>query len=99
MTNWQPHQHRILVKVDPVEKRVGSIILTDETVTKEQNQQVLATVLAVGPTAEVDRDIIKEGVRVMIAKWGGATIPGEGNELLKVINDEDINAVEVGGAA
>lgn len=94
--NWRPHQHRILVKVDAIENRSkGGIILTDETVIKEQNQQVLATVIAIGPAAVVDHASIEEGSRVMIAKWGGATIPGEGNELYRVINDEDINAYEV----
>lgn len=97
MTNWRPHQHRILVKVDAVEKKSGSIILTEDTVATKQNQQVLATVVAIGPTAEVDISTIKPGTRIMIAKWGGATIPGDDNELLKVINDEDINAVLVGG--
>jgi co-chaperonin GroES (HSP10) len=96
-TNWEPHQHRILVEVDPAEEKVGSIILTQETVTREQNQQVMATVLKIGPTAEVDENIIYEGARVLIAKWGGSNIPGEGNERLKVINDEDINAVEMRG--
>lgn len=99
MTSWKPHQHRILVKVQEVERKVGSIILTDESVSKEQNAQVLATIVEVGPTAEVDHDLIKPGTVVMIAKWGGATIPGDENKLYKVINDEDINAVMVGGAA
>lgn len=95
--NWKPHQHRILVKVDEVEKKsAGGIIMVDDTVNKEQNQQVLATVIAVGPTAEVDPDLIKVGARVMIAKWGGANLPGEANKLYRVINDEDINAVETG---
>jgi chaperonin GroES len=93
---WTPHQHRILVKVEEVEKKIGSILLADETVTKEQNAQTLATVIAVGPTAEVDRDIIHPGVKVLIAKWGGMQIPGESNKLYRVINDEDINAVEKG---
>lgn len=94
--NWRPHQHRILVKIDEIEsKSKGGIILTDETVTKQQNQQVLATVIDVGPTAAVDTAWIKPGTRVMIAKWGGATLPGEENTLYRVINDEDINAYEV----
>jgi co-chaperonin GroES (HSP10) len=98
-TNWEPHQHRILVEVDPVEEKVGTIILTKETVEREQNQQVMATILKVGPTAEVDESIIHPGARVLIAKWGGTNIPGDGNEQLKVINDEDINAVDLGGDA
>ena len=93
MSKWLPHQHRILVKIQEVEKKIGSIILTDEHVTKEQNAQVLARIEVVGPTAEVDRDIIKPGAMVMIAKWGGAAIPGEDSKLYKIINDEDINAV------
>lgn len=95
MIDWKPHQHRILVKVREVEKKVGSIILTDELVNKEQNAQVLATVVEVGPTAAVDETLIYPGATVMIAKWGGAQIPGDENKLYKVINDEDINAVYV----
>lgn len=92
MLKWKPHQHRILVKVDEVEKKSsGGIILGSDTVTREQNQQVLATVIEIGPTAEVDTQVLKPGVKVMIAKWGGAEIPDE--PLYKVINDEDINAV------
>jgi co-chaperonin GroES (HSP10) len=93
MSKVIPHQHRILVRIEEVEDRVGSIYIAKETQTKEQSAQVLATVLAIGPTAEIDRDRIKEGTRIVIAKWGGADIPGE--KLLRVINDEDINAVFV----
>ena len=94
--NWVPHQHRILVKIQEVEKKTAAgIILADNIVEKEQNQQVLATIISVGPTAEVDHTIIKPGARVMIAKWGGADIPGQDKKLYRVINDEDINAVEI----
>lgn len=91
MSKWVPHQHRILVKVDEVEeKSAGGIILTGDVKEREQTAQVLATVVEVGPTAEVDEGI-RAGTRVMIAKWGGAAIPGE--DFLRVINDEDINAI------
>ena len=66
----------------------------EETVAQEQNQQVLATILKVGPSAVVDENLVP-GTRVLIAKWGGATIPGEENKLLRIINDEDINGFEV----
>jgi co-chaperonin GroES (HSP10) len=93
--NWIPHQHRILVKIDEVKTKTGLIELPPDVVSKEQGQQVLATVITVGPTAAVDFSQIKPGSRVMISKWGGATIPGAGNELYRVVNDEDINAIEV----
>ena len=93
MTKWLPHQHRILVKVKKVEDKIGSIFIPEETRTKEQQAQVLAEVVAVGPTAEVDRDLIKKGTVVMISKWGGAEIPDGGEVMYRVINDEDINAV------
>lgn len=94
-TNWEPHQHRILVKVDETEKvSDGGIVLMEETVAQEQNQQVLATILKVGPSAVVDENLVP-GTRVLIAKWGGATIPGEESKLLRIINDEDINGFEV----
>jgi co-chaperonin GroES (HSP10) len=92
MSNWTPHQHRILVEIDEVEQvSKGGIILSDTTRQQEQNAQVLATIIAVGATAVVDQELIRAGTRVMIAKWGGAPIPNKPR--LRVINDEDINAV------
>lgn len=94
MKTWLPHNHRILVEVDVVEERTaGGLILPDQTRTKEQNQQIMATVLAVGPTAQVDPNLITRGARVLIARWGGFEVPGKPN--IKIVADEDICAVEV----
>ena len=91
-----PHQHRILVQVDEVEeKSSGGIIMSSKTVDAEQQAQVMATILEVGPTAEVDRELIKPGIRVVIAKWGGMTPPGYESDHLKLIDDSDICGVEV----
>lgn len=95
MSRWLPHEHRVLVRIDKVENiTAGGIHLPGEAVIKEQNQQVMATVVDVGPTAVADADLVYPGARVLIAKWGGATIP-DSDGLLRVINDEDINAILV----
>lgn len=91
--SWRPHRHRILVEVDRVDERTkGGLILADQTRTKEQAQQIQATVRAIGVTAVVDSDL-KVGDRVLIAKWGGVFLPE--SDTLRLIADEDICAVEV----
>mgnify|MGYP001080228388 CR=1 FL=1 len=90
-----PHAHRVLVEVDEVHKKSGGgIIFTEEQTTREQQAQILGTVLAVGPDAAVDEQI-KEGTRVGIAKWGGMTPPGEEHKRLRIVNDTDICMFEV----
>jgi len=93
--SWYPLSHRVLVEIEEVTKTFGSGVIQriDDTKDKEQQAQVLATVLSIGPSAVVD-ERLQEGSKVMIAKWGGATPPG-GNKMLRVVNDEDICAVEV----
>jgi co-chaperonin GroES (HSP10) len=91
--NLVPNKHRLLIEVDVVEeKTAGGILLTTSVKESEQNQQVWATVKAIGATAIVD-DQVRIGSRVLISKWGGYSIPG--STTVKLVADEDICAYEV----
>ena len=93
--SWVPMSHRVLVEIEEVERKFENSVIhrISDTQEKEQQAQVIATVLDIGPSAEVD-ERLQVGNRVMIAKWGGATPPGE-NPRLRVVNDDDICAMEV----
>ena len=98
--SWIPLQHRVLVEIDEVmDKFSGSVIARlEDTKVKEQQAQVLATVLSIGPSAACD-DRMEVGSKVMVAKWGGMTPPGDDNKRLRIMNDEDICAMEVSDAS
>jgi len=96
--SYEPLGYRVLVEFIPVEKSTGIIIKASQTVKAEQTAQVRAKFLKAGPNAfdtyEADR-VPREGDIVLVAKYGGFEVPGDGNELLRIYNDEDIAAVEV----
>ena len=91
--------YRVLVRFDAVEETPqGGIIIASETKRKEQQAQVKATLVHIGPNAfdsYSDNPHVKVGATVLVSKYGGMEVPGEGNELLRIYNDEDIAAVEV----
>ncbi len=89
--NFKAHQHRVLVEIEEIEEvSGGGIIIAKKTVDKEQQAQTYARVLDIGPTAEVDRDILKVGSRVVIAQWCGVKPPGDEYKRLRVISDTDV---------
>ena len=95
---WEPLGYRVLVKFEPVEEKVGSIIIADQTRKLEQQAQVVATILSYGPDAfdSYNSGIKPEiGAKVLVSKYGGWSVPGDESKLLQVYNDEDIAAVGV----
>ena len=98
-TSYEPLGYRVLVKFFPTEEKTsGGIILAEQTRKNEQQAQVRATVVAVGPDAfntYTASRIPEPGDVVLVAKYGGFQVPGEENKLLVIYNDEDIAAVEV----
>lgn len=90
---FKAHQHRVIVEVEEVEEKSGSIIIAKQTVDKEQQAQTYARIVDVGPTAEVDRDIVKDGARVIIAQWCGVRPPGDEYKRLRIISDTDVCCV------
>lgn len=94
-----PAGHRVLVKVDEVEKTTkGGIIITDTIADRKQEASIYGTVVAVGPTAWKAFDDglpwANVGDKVAFAKYGGFIIedPDTGDQF-RLLNDEDICAV------
>jgi len=99
MSKWAPLGYRVLVEFEPVEEKIGSIIIADQTRRSEQQAQVVATLVDMGPNAfdDYSADARPErGSKVLVAKYGGFEIPGDENKLLRIYNDEDVAAVGVG---
>lgn len=88
----QPLDVKCLVLPDPVEEKIGSIILSDETKEKEEWKRQRCTLVAMGASAfaEWREDKPKPGDRVFLAQYAGSKIPGPNGEVYWIINDEDI---------
>lgn len=97
----QPLDHRVLVLDDPVEEKVGSIILPESHKDKEKHARVKATVIAIGSLAwaearhdakafGVDFDAPEPGSRVLIGKYTGDNHKGDDGREYRIINDTDI---------
>ncbi len=96
--SYEPLGYRVLVEFLPVEESYGMFVKPPQTKKSEQGAQVRAKFLKAGPNAfDNYQSTIKprEGDIVLVAKYGGFEVPGDGNELLRIYNDEDIPAVEV----
>jgi co-chaperonin GroES (HSP10) len=97
----KPAGHRVLVKPDEVEEKVGSLYLAVETKERRANEQIFGTLVAVGENAwkafDEGKPWAKVGDRVTFAKYGGFTIEDPvTKEKLRLLNDEDICAVVEG---
>jgi chaperonin GroES len=88
-----PVDMRVLVKPDPVEEKIGSILLTDTAKEKAKYAGTRATLIAVGPNAFKDWGAncgIQVGARVLYAQYSGSEIKGEDGERYCVMNDADL---------
>lgn len=102
---YWPTGHRILVLLDDIEqvnKTESGIVIAATNDAKEREQQghMGATVIKTGPTCfnlphMGDEPWCKDGDRVLIAPYSGKKIPG--HPRLRLINDEDVTAVEGSG--
>lgn len=102
---YWPTGHRILVLLDDIEqvnKTESGIVIaaTSEARDREQQGHMGATVIKTGPTCfnlphMGDEPWCKDGDRVLIAPYSGKKIPG--HPRLRLINDEDVTAVEGSG--
>lgn len=87
----RPLHDRIIVRrLEEEEKTAGGIIIPDTAKEKPQQGEVVAVgngkVLDNGEIAPLQ---IKEGDRVLFAKWGGTDITIEGQELL-IMREDDV---------
>lgn len=98
-----PFDHRCLVLHDPVETKIGSIIIPDNEADKRKFAQTKATVIACGHMAfaEARHDARQFGVeatfpepgdRVLVGRYTGDTHKGADGKEYVVLNDSDIIA-------
>lgn len=90
-----PRGERVLIKPDPIEKKVGLIEMPDMVIEKHGMAQVIGTVVQVGEAAwrEYGEPFAKVGDKVMYAKYGGLTVRGMDGEHYRIVNDLDITAI------
>jgi len=96
--SYEPLGYRVLVEFIAVEETYGMFVKPAQTKKAEQGAQVRAKFIKAGPNAFDNYEAQikpREGDIVLVAKYGGFEIPGDGNEQLRIYNDEDIAAVEV----
>lgn len=92
-----PCGHRIVVKIEEVERQTESgIIIKEDTADREEMSAIKATVVAVGPSAWADQSVsgtwAKVGDKIMIAKFAGQLWKRNGSKY-RVISDLDVIAV------
>ena len=97
----KPAGHRVLVRCIPAERvSAGGIVLPDNK--REDQSQVRAELVDVGPTAwkafDDGEPWAKPGDFVWHQKHAGHCFEHEG-ESFRVLNDEDVIAVEVSNAS
>lgn len=106
----QPFGSRVLVQIRTPKKKVGSIILAQDTKDTEKWNTQVAKVIAVGPLAFKKRDSLEPwpegnwvsvGDYVRMPKWGGDRweVPIEGTEetaLFSIFNDHEVIAKVTG---
>ena len=90
----EPEGVKVLVLPDPIpEKTDGGIYRPPTARDSEQGAVIIGTLVAIGPAAqlEMDGDPLKQGDKVLYAKYGGFVVKDEDIEY-RVLNDEDIIA-------
>ena len=93
----EPCGHRLLVKMDKVERQTESgIVLPEDTADREEMSGTVATVIEVGKSCWADQHVsgqwAKPGDRVMIAKFAGQLWKKNGIKY-RVISDFDVVGV------
>lgn len=96
-SNLVPAGHRLIVRMDEVEKQTESgIVLPEDVTDREEMSGTKATVVALGPSCWADQTVsgqwAKIGDRVMIAKFAGQLWKKNGIKY-RVINDLDVVGV------
>jgi len=92
-----PVEYKVLVRPEAVEEKTkGGIYIPDVTKDKEQDAQIIATVIEVSEMAFSDPDWIvkpQSGDKVYIAKYAGYLVKGKDHVNYRVINDKEIVAI------
>ena len=95
----RPLGYRVLLRLRPTIKKVGSVFLPDSTEEAQRELATIAQVVELGPAAfneqsKFEGDTVKVGDWVLISKYNGARIDtkAEGPQY-RVVNDDEILAV------
>jgi co-chaperonin GroES (HSP10) len=91
-----PLDLRVIIAPDPVQERVGSILLPDAEVERKKWAQTKGTLIAVGENAFREwGDVTKPqpGARIVFAQYAGKTHEGRDGRKYTVANDEDVLAI------
>jgi chaperonin GroES len=93
-----PVGHRVLVKVQPTERKTASgIVLPDNAVEKKQRDQVKGTLTSIGITAWKAFDDgapwAQIGDLVLFSRYGGKIVFDDDGTEYRILNDEDVVAV------
>lgn len=98
-SGFAPLDLRVLVLPDPVEEKVGSILMPDSVKEQKRWAQARGTLVAVGDNAweEAKRraPLFRApvpGDRVLYGKYSGQTIEGGDGRQYQIMNDEDVIA-------
>jgi len=92
----EPLDLRVVIKPDPPEKKIGSIIIPDVEVDRQKYAATKGTLVAVGENAFSEAARTpgfvrpQPGDRIMYGKYAGTTFKGVDGEEYLVANDEDV---------
>lgn len=94
-----PVEFKVKVRMDKIEEYSGKIFMPPSTQAKQQIEQDLGTIIAMGGRACKDfgDPTPKVGSRVMVSRHSGYLIyegTGRDKVLYKIINDKDITMME-----
>lgn len=99
-----PLDHRVLVLHDPVDEKVGSIIIPDAERDKQKYAMTNATVIAVGALAwsearhdaqafGIEASFPVAGSRVKVGRYTGDQHKGADGQEYTILNDTDVIAL------
>ncbi len=100
-TGIEPIDKRIMVRCDPVQDKIGSILLPDQVKEQDKWATTKGLLVDVGACAwsEAVRDrptfsAPKVGTRVMFARYAKHAEIKHGDDIFWIMNDEDILGTE-----
>jgi co-chaperonin GroES (HSP10) len=90
----QPVNQNVLVRPDEVDGKIGSILMPDQAVERDQHAQTTGTLIAACVDAFEDMQQQPEaGARVFFARYAGTLIDGTDGEKYRLLKDIDITGV------
>lgn len=94
-----PLEYNCVIELDPVETKVGSIIMPDSKTDMDQMASTEGTLIRSGSLAftndrgEKWEEFPKPGDRVMIKKYAGQFRTADLSDLIRIVPDKEIVAV------